>query len=101
MDILIIYLDAWLEFGLPVGIILLLRLASALVQYINCLANCHDFHQECFQKGHQHWKRVPYTSCTSNDCFCTPTNLTENEIFGIKTNFVAGVQIDGQRLAIT
>ena len=96
MDISTYRLDAWLEFGLVSFCFLpsFATDASALVQNFALLIAMIFIKilQECFQKGHHRWKRVPYTSGTSNDCFCIATNHKENDNFSIKTDFVADNQ---------
>ena len=88
--------------GIWVGIILLLGVAtdaSALVQYITrfteenfALLIAVIFIKSAFEKVITVGKEFPVLPGTPNDCFCTPSNLTEKEIFGTKTHFVADNQ---------
>ena len=88
--------------GIWVGIILLLGVAtdaSALVQYITrfteenfALLIAIIFIKSAFEKVITVGKEFPVLPGAPNDCFCTPSNLTENDMFGANTNFVADNQ---------
>ena len=93
------YLSFRFTVGIWVGIILLLGVAtdaSALVQYITrfteenfALLIAIIFIKSAFEKVITVGKEFPVLPGTPNDCFCAPSNLTENEMFGTKNDFVA------------
>ena len=96
------YLSFRCMVGIWVGIILLLGVAtdaSALVQYITrfteenfALLIAIIFIKSAFEKVITVGKEFPVLPGAPNDCFCTPSNLTENDMFGANTNFVADNQ---------
>ena len=96
------YLSFRCMVGIWVGVILLLGVAtdaSALVQYITrfteenfALLIAIIFIKSAFEKVITVGKEFPVLPGAPNDCFCTPSNLTENDMFGTNTNFVADNQ---------